>query len=168
MSSNLDRLGQELVRAALEVFEETGVVLEDSFRAQASVSSTDPMAVIGFGGDTVRGAVALEAPLSVIQASHPGQSSDTADLVDWLGELSNLLLARLKSKLRLASVAIQLGVPMTFAHATQASAASCPCVQYRLRAPGGWVLVSLAADVDRAFRFSPPVRVEAVEGIELF
>jgi len=59
-------------------------------------------------------------------------------------------------------------VPMTFAHATQASAASCPCVQYRLRAPGGWVLVSLAADVDRAFRFSPPVRVEAVEGIELF
>ena len=168
MSSHLEILGRELVHAALEVFEESGVALEDSLRTPASPSSTDPMAVIGFGGDMVRGAVALEAPLGVIQASHPERSSDAADLIDWLGELSNLLLARLKSKLRGASVAIQLGVPMTFAHASQASAASCPCVQYRLRAPAGWVLVSLAADVAPAFRLSPPVRVEAIESIELF
>ena len=47
-------------------------------------------------------------------------------------------------------------------------AIECDEQRDRLRAPGGWVLVSLAADVDRAFRFSPPVRVEAVEGIELF
>jgi CheY-specific phosphatase CheX len=81
------------------------------------------LAIIGFGGaedaPSLRGSLILSANHGLLERSCPaprvaGQVGCSAEtLQDWIGELANQLLGRLKSRLLAHGVTIQLGTPTT-------------------------------------------------------
>jgi CheY-specific phosphatase CheX len=97
------------------------------------------------------------------------RSTATVDLVDWVGELANLTLGKLKTMLRRRGVRIQLGLPTTFTvPGAQSGAMSQAQAQFRLGSEDGGVRVRLSAEIDSAFRLAGPQEVEIVSGIDLF
>jgi CheY-specific phosphatase CheX len=171
-SSHIEAIAQRLLEATGQVFEERGVTLSASTRCDPVGDWLDPISVMGFGGETLRGSVSFEVPWRVLQASHPTNSAVTVDLVDWVGELSNLVVGKLKTKLRTHGVIIQPGLPTTFTtgatQAKQTGATGAPQLQYRLRAPDGAILVRFNAELAEAFEMTAPHRAEVVHEIELF
>ncbi len=169
MSSHIEAIGQGLLEATCQVFEDNGTPLTGATRCDPVPDWLDPIAVIGFGGEMLRGSVSFEVPWRVLQASHPSRSSATEDLADWVGEIANLTLGKVKTKLRSRGVAIQLGLPMTFTtQASQTCVTSSPQLQYRLRAEDGSVIVRFTAEFESAFKMTAPVCAEVVHGVDLF
>jgi CheY-specific phosphatase CheX len=169
MSTPIEALSGSLLDATGQVFQEHGVVLQGPTRCEPALDWLDPIAVIGFGGDSVRGCVSFEVPWRVLQGSHPMRSTATVDLVDWVGELANLTLGKLKTMLRRRGVRIQLGLPTTFTvPGAQSGAMSQAQAQFRLGSEDGGVRVRLSAEIDSAFRLAAPQEVEIVSGIDLF
>lgn len=75
----------------------------------------DRVAVIGFMGDGVRGSLGLGISLELMQsaAAAARTASDAKlDLDDWLGEMANQLLGRLKNRLLTFGPAVGLALPM--------------------------------------------------------
>jgi CheY-specific phosphatase CheX len=74
------------------------------------------VAVIGFSGDQVRGAMGLCAGVDALRATHPstlaGAEVEAADLEDWIGESANQLLGRLKAELQRRGVCVWMGTPI--------------------------------------------------------
>jgi CheY-specific phosphatase CheX len=169
MSSEIETLGQTLLDATCQVFEANGAPLSDASRCDPASDWLDPVAVIGFGGEAVRGCVSFEVPWRVLQQTHPTRSSTTVDLADWVGELANLTLGTLKTKLRARAVPIQLGLPTTFTVPDTHRGAMSPAqLQFRLRSIEGSVRVRLSAEVDADFKMGEPTPVAAAVGIDLF
>ncbi len=169
MSSHVEAIGERLLDATSRVFEENGVLLSERTRCEPASDWLDPIAVIGFGGETLRGSVSFEVPWRVLQASHPTKSTAQEDLVDWVGELANLTLGKLKTELRGCSVSIQLGLPTTFTtRAAETGATGSSQLQYRVRAPDGDLRVRFSAQVDAGFAMAPSPHEEVVHGLDLF
>ncbi len=74
------------------------------------------VAVIGFSGDTMKGALGVTAPPHAVRATHPlavGDEPLTNDQIyDWLAELSNQLLGRIKGELMSYGVTLWLASPV--------------------------------------------------------
>jgi CheY-specific phosphatase CheX len=66
------------------------------------------LAVIGFGGENMRGMLALSLEPSLLARTCP--AADSHD--DWLCELSNLLLGRFKGDLLRLGITVHLSTPM--------------------------------------------------------
>lgn len=90
---------------------------EDLFRANAvelapragPIEHLDLVAVIGFSGDQIRGALGLAAPESILRRL----ASDHAELrEDVLAEAANQLLGRIKNRLLSFGAEISLSLPM--------------------------------------------------------
>jgi hypothetical protein len=64
--------------------------------------------VMGFVGDSVRGTCLLAAPEGTIRAAAP----HAAAARDWIGELANQLVGRLKAKLMARGGTIALSTPV--------------------------------------------------------
>jgi CheY-specific phosphatase CheX len=74
------------------------------------------LAIIGFGGtgEALRGSLVVGANRGLLRRSCPVADEGSDDrLQDWLGELANQLLGRLKSRLLAHGIVIQLGTPTT-------------------------------------------------------
>ncbi len=169
MSSHLETLGQALLESTCQVLQEAGVVVSEAAACEPGGDWLYPMAVIGFGGDSVRGSISFEVPWDVLSACHPLKSTAPDDLIDWVGELSNLVLGKLKTRLRGHSVAIQPGLPMKFTtRATEPGMTSASQLQYRIRVPAGSVLVRFSAEIDGTFEMAASSEPEVVHGVSLF
>jgi len=169
MSSHLETLGQLLLESTRQVLEEAGVPILEASACAPAGDWAAPMAVIGFGGETVRGSISFEVPWRVLSASHPTKSLLADDLVDWVGELSNLVVGTLKTRLRGNSVTIQPGIPMRFTtREAERGATSPPQLQYRLRAADGSILVRFSAEIQSTFEMGTSTQPEVVHGIEIF
>ncbi len=74
------------------------------------------VAVIGFSGDVMRGVLGVTAPAEAIAETHPlaGQVEELCDeqLYDWIAELSNQLLGRIKGELMGYGVTLWLASPV--------------------------------------------------------
>lgn len=74
------------------------------------------VAVIGFSGDQVRGAIGLCGSLEALRRTHPstvaGETTSLSDLQDWIGESANQLLGRLKVQLQRYGVSMWMGTPL--------------------------------------------------------
>jgi CheY-specific phosphatase CheX len=77
-----------------------------------NVEWSDTISIIGLGGG-LRGSLVLSVPADLVRRSHPTQGTESADLADWLSELANLLLGRVKSRLLAHGVVIELSTPLT-------------------------------------------------------
>jgi hypothetical protein len=169
MASHVDMVCENLILATCSVFDETGVWLLETTRCAPAADWLDPIAVIGFGGEKLRASASFEVPWRMLQASHPTRSADREDLIDWVGEIANLTLGRLKTRLRQRGLSIVLGLPMTFRTPdAQTGLTTSPSLQYRLRSADGSVILRLSAAVSEAFALTTPPRTELVRDVELF
>jgi hypothetical protein len=75
-----------------------------------------PVSTIDAGSEDLEVKVALELPMSVLALTYPVPSIQVVDdesLEDWISELANQLIGRLKSKLMRHNEEIMLGLPST-------------------------------------------------------
>lgn len=72
----------------------------------------ETLSIIGLGGK-VRGTLVLSLPSDLVKRSHPTGGTSAEDLGDWLAELANLLLGRIKTQLYAHGIAIELSSPLT-------------------------------------------------------
>ncbi len=102
----LDALGQ----VCQQLFEAYGHAVErDAVASECTVAG-----VIGFVGSGVRGSVVLATVADVGVATRPVAAKSVSEANDWVGELSNQLLGRLKNHYFLAyGVDIQMSAPVT-------------------------------------------------------
>jgi CheY-specific phosphatase CheX len=105
----LDALIEE---ASLALFDGIGVTLG---RAPAPVKSADDIsASIGFAGPAFRGALVLISTRRLVQFALPREIHDRESdehVADWMGELANQLLGRVKNKLHGYGVSFAMGTP---------------------------------------------------------
>lgn len=108
------QLNDAVIRSTTEVLTSNGIAVEyESGGVSADVPWADTLAIIGLGGQKLRGSVVLGIPESLLRISHPAAGSEPEELADWLAELANLLLGRLKAQLLARGVSIELGTPVT-------------------------------------------------------
>jgi len=110
-STNWTIIQQAATACAQELFAHYGV---DLTPLDGEVSTADPcIAVIGYAGDDMRGALAISASQATIRASNVISANPTpAQDRDWTGELSNQLLGRVQNRLLQHGAHIRMGTPL--------------------------------------------------------
>lgn len=114
------------------------------------------VAVIGFSGDQVRGAIGLCASLETLRRTHPatvaGEVTEICDLEDWLGESANQLLGRLKVQLQRYAISMWMGTPLVLRGVSVTVATGDSVRRYALQMSTGeqftfWLDLQLDANV---------------------
>ena len=108
-----DVIHDMMVAATVELFD--SLALPISYRGPVSLRAmrwSESLSIIGLTGP-LRGALVLSIPAELVSRCHPTRSGAPEDLGDWLAELANLLLGRVKSKLLVHGVSIELSLPLT-------------------------------------------------------
>ena len=104
-----------LSEAALDVFAAYDVTIRRCTTMPPMVigGERSAVAVIGYAGDGVRGALVLVASESAIRAWMAAVGVPDGDVGDTIGEFSNMLLGRLKGRLRDQGMTIHAATPTT-------------------------------------------------------
>lgn len=116
MSAPIGAVRQELssvvLRSVLDLFEALQVSLrhDGEFDAAEAVWS-DPVAVVGFGGEQIAGTLVLSAPWPMMALTNPVGDRGPEALADWSRELSNMALGSIKLALLARGVSVQIGLP---------------------------------------------------------
>ncbi len=101
----MGKLGQDVMSELLEAY---SVAVSPS---DAAHPAEDPLVgVIGFTASKLRGNLALLIPSEVVRATQRA-----SDVMDWTGELTNQFLGRLKNKLMVYGVALEVSTPLVVA-----------------------------------------------------
>ena len=113
MDPNSDVLLDAAIEGACRaLFEAVGAPLE---RVEQAIGSTDDVgASIGFTGATLRGALVLISTRRLIERVLPAEVAPgdvLAQVADWTGELTNQLLGRIKNKLLVYGVTVDMSTP---------------------------------------------------------
>lgn len=102
-----------VVNATMELFQSVALpVRYEGPVSHRTVSWAESLAIIGLTGH-LRGSLILSLPAELVSSCHPTRSTTPEDVCDWLAELVNLLLGRVKSKLLVHGIGIELSTPLT-------------------------------------------------------
>jgi CheY-specific phosphatase CheX len=107
-------LSDVVVNSVRHILEAYGVEVTEPM---VPVGEPDPkqiVALIGFVGDALRGSLTLIAPVECIRRTYPPgmeKPSREYELLDWAGELANLVLGRIKVALSSRGVDIDSSTP---------------------------------------------------------
>jgi CheY-specific phosphatase CheX len=104
-------MGELAASACAELFDAYGVKLERSPAVWNESEERRLCGVIGFVGRRVRGTCLLAANYEPLEESCPPEGR----VRDWIGELANQLLGRLKSKLLTRGLEVALTTPIVIA-----------------------------------------------------
>jgi CheY-specific phosphatase CheX len=108
------QLNDVVISATTTLLSTHGISAEHDSGARANeLVYADTLAIIGLGGQKLRGSVVLSVPAPLLASSHPTGGGTPEELADWLSELANLLLGRLKVQLLERGISIELGTPVT-------------------------------------------------------
>ncbi len=108
------QLNDVVIGATTALLATHGITLEyDSGSHGSDAVYAETLAIIGLGGQKLRGSVVLSIPSPLLARSHPTGRTSAEELADWLAELANLLLGRLKVQLLERGISIELGTPVT-------------------------------------------------------
>jgi CheY-specific phosphatase CheX len=155
-------MDRHLAEAAVELFASYGMVVRRlPTIAEVAPGTTDEsvMAVIGYAGDKVRGALVLTTRRPAIETwlAALGEAVENADVCDALGEFSNMLLGRLKGRLLPEGFPILLSTPTTaLGGGLRLSNPVRPSVWLAFEGPPSWRLdVRLDATFEEGFALQP-------------
>jgi CheY-specific phosphatase CheX len=174
--SDWNRINGMLVDCAIALLHAFGTSARYDPAGEDKHPAEDGMlAIIGFAGEKLRGSLVLSANPGLLEGSCPARTVGRTDathgeiLQDWIGELANQLLGRLKSRLLAHGVAIQLGTPTTVS-GLELRVRSCggerPATPLWLHAGGDWLVVRLdaVAAPETKLSTSPDPSSAAAEG----
>jgi CheY-specific phosphatase CheX len=159
--------------ATLAVFGHYGVTLVPVGPSAAlSIAAHDAVGVIGFTGDRIRGTLVIATSSGLVaHTCHDtgDQSMPLRDRVrDWVGELSNLVLGRVKVALARCGVSMGLSTPVAFTgeHLRLGAVQRARTRAWDFRAMDGEVRVWLEVEMAPAFCFEllPERNDELAEG----
>jgi hypothetical protein len=180
--SDWNRVSGMLVECATALLEAFGTTVRYDPAGEARHPPEDGLlAIIGFGSGEglaggqkgLRGSLVLSANRGLLERSRPvtarsGEGGVDA-LQDWIGELANQLLGRLKSRLLAHGIAIQLGTPTTVS-GLELRVRSCTgerqATPLWLLSGDDWLVVRLdaIASADAQLSASPDPSSSATEG----
>jgi CheY-specific phosphatase CheX len=109
------KLQDMVLQGVKEFFLANGVKeLKDGYKG-LSPSEYQWTGIIGFGGDLIRGSFSVTCKAGLLDHTHPnlamGIPIDDADRVDWIGEVANQILGRIKNLTIDYSVNFALSAP---------------------------------------------------------
>lgn len=116
--------------------------------------------VMGFVGDAVRGTCVLAAAQQTIMAAAPRDAAAR----DWIGELANQLVGRLKAKLLARGATIALSTPLVLKGVKLSPLPRTDVAPVVFESPAGRVLVWLEVEVEDSFQLAEPRPLSASEG----
>ena len=105
-----------LVSSTVDLFRSFDFTLEHCSSSEPPVTDDRTLAsIIGYAGESVRGALVLAAQVDAVRQWHVAFGGDgaEADAADTIGEFSNMLLGRLKVQLIREGILILLATPTT-------------------------------------------------------
>ena len=151
----------ELARAAcIELLRAYGVELTLSPDEWTESDEITLSGVMGFVGPKVRGTCLFAASREVLTAAAP----PSAKLRDWVGELANQLVGRIKSKLIARGATISLSTPVVLSGVRWSPLPRTSGRPVLFSADAGILLVWLEAEIDSDFEFQPVTELLANEG----
>jgi len=114
-SPEFEVMDQHLMDVAIELFAAYDVPIEHcpEMSKEGLGRETYCMASIGYVGQGVKGVLILAATRAAAEAWTSAAGGLECDLVDTVGEFSNMLLGRLKGRLLREGIPISLATPMT-------------------------------------------------------
>jgi hypothetical protein len=115
--------------------------------------------VVGFTGDQMRGTLLLATSKEPLGRTTP--TSDSS-LREWIAELSNQLLGRIKNKLLAHGVNLHLSTPVVLRGQHIAPLSRAELVPYAFACDGGYVCVWLDAEVTNGVDLT---KVSGTEGV---
>ena len=147
--TNRDIIDEIVTGCAEELFALHGTVLR---RATERIDPHEYVAVIGFHGDAMRGAlgVGLDKRVVALMVARAGEDGERDVAVeDCIAEATNQLLGRVKNKLLDYGVALGVALPMVLRGIEVHLSPSSPDVQqYRFSCPEGGLSVWFDARID--------------------
>lgn len=158
--SEMTRAIQDLAGAAcVELLKAYGVSLTPS---QSWVESEELMfsGVMGFVGESVRGTCLLAAPQGTVEAAAPKQ----AGARDWVGELANQLVGRLKVKLMARGATIALSTPVVLRGVKLSPLPRTDVDPVVFDSAAGKVLVWVEVEIEDDFKLGEERALTASEG----
>jgi CheY-specific phosphatase CheX len=156
---------ERLVASAIELFAHYGFAAQHVTDTADVTSLEGPAgaAIIGYGGDAVRGALVLLATHEAVKtlvadAFAGGLDNDDDAIRDQLGEFSNMLLGRLKNHLLARGVVLMLSTPTTaFGDKLRLPKPSVGTSNWQeFRVSSHRILVRLDAAFEPSFRMTEP------------
>jgi CheY-specific phosphatase CheX len=124
-------------------------------------------AAVGFAGPSLNGTLAVAVPNPLLEALHPLQNEQGVLIAhgDWIGELGNQLLGRVKNKLVAYGVQMRLGTPAVVeGRDLRLHASGSELIEQRFRCKGNIVCIWLNAVVGEDLALVPTANVTADEG----
>jgi len=117
--------------------------------------------VMGFGGRQVRGALVLVSTSEPLERTHAG---DDESHQDWIRELSNQLMGRVKNRLLPLGATLQMATPAAISGKNLDLTSSVPSAHQVFRAGSGFVCVWIECEYLEGFELptTPSGNMEAV------
>lgn len=155
-----------IARASIEEFLSSSDGFQEySFAAQdkATVAeSASYAAIIGYSGDQIKGSLVFSCEKNLLAISHPnlamGMPVEDQDLNDWIGEIANQLLGRVKNKFSASGLKCSMGTPTVMVgqalNVTEPKEGFMECISFK--GPHQTVRVYFIAVID------PSVSVESL------
>jgi CheY-specific phosphatase CheX len=159
-SDATQRIQAMAASAATELLDAYGVKVADAGSDWAESDEVLFSGVMGFIGDRVRGTCLLAASKSTILATAPRDARPR----DWVGELANQLVGRLKSKLMAHGVTIGVSTPVVLSGVRLSPLPRSEVLPSVFETSSGRVLVWLEVEVDPEFTLGSLRPLRAAEG----
>jgi CheY-specific phosphatase CheX len=119
------------------------------------VDWAETVSIIGLGG-RLKGSLVLSMSADLVRASHPTRSVDPSELADWIAELANLVLGRVKARLLTHGLALDLCTPLALsARALRFERFAGTPVVYAFEAGAEKVFVVFDAIADEGLGLAP-------------
>jgi CheY-specific phosphatase CheX len=159
-SDATQRIQAMAASAASELLDAYGVKLTETVEGWQESDEVVYSGVMGFIGERVRGTLLLAAPKETILATAP----EDARPRDWVGELANQLVGRLKSKLMAHGVTVALSTPVVLSGVRLSPLPRSEVLPAVFETTNGRVLVWLEVEVDPEFTLGSLRPLRATEG----
>jgi CheY-specific phosphatase CheX len=147
-------------QACVELLQAYNVALTPAAQGWSESDEVMFSGVMGFVGDRVRGTCLLAAPQGTVEAAAP----KAAGARDWVGELSNQLVGRLKAKLMARGATIALSTPVVLRGVRLSPLPRTDVEPVVFDSPAGKVLVWLEVEIETDFQLGEERALTASEG----
>ena len=161
MQSQNDEVIERCVSdACLELFQDYSLPLQRVKEGELVDSDLLFCGVVGFTGEQMRGTLLLATSREPLGRTTPagGESS----LREWIAELSNQLLGRIKNKLLVHGVKLHLSTPVVLRGVQIAPVSRAELVPFAFSCDGGAVVVWFDAEVLNGIDLTQTVDTEGV------
>jgi CheY-specific phosphatase CheX len=163
------KLSEIIAQAAREFFTSSGITEWKQAPAAKSDSEYQWTGIIGLSGDLIRGSLAITCQEQLLRSTHPNFQMEmpvtNEDLVDWIGEMSNQILGRIKNLTLEYSVSFSLSAPSVVKGQTlQVLGQAKKIIEtFNFVADGNPVTITVVCVINPNFNFDTAVKIDKAD-----